>query len=82
MADALAEKLKTTALKYALQPYAGRILQQPLTHSRDGQADDDWKKNLKIPAKDTRVQTEVGTYLIFTSNIYSDYFYRIFSLTA
>ncbi|GKT90168.1 ATP-dependent RNA helicase DHH1 [Colletotrichum tofieldiae] len=52
MAEALADKLKATNLRFA------HLL--PVTRARgfDGAASEDWKKSLKLPAKDNRQQTE------------------------
>ena len=57
MADGLADQLGNTKLGFVgLKSYSVSV---ELTLPRDDTTNNDWKKELKIPSKDTRTQTEV-----------------------
>lgn len=66
MTDSLIDQLKASTLK--------SVARSPRSSLTDGGSDgatpEDWKKNLKLPAKDMRQQTEVGIRCQYLSNTY------------
>jgi hypothetical protein len=63
MSDSLTEKLRATTLRFVV-PSSGDMgfawtYADTQKNSDGGSGPEDWKKALKLPAKDTRHQTEV-----------------------
>jgi hypothetical protein len=57
MADTITNQMESVKLRHILTPFL--TSQAILTIKSDNATPEDWKARLKIPAKDTRQQTEV-----------------------